>query len=190
VWLTHTTGAVEAIDAMFIHNDPNALNVTLSHLYAMQRDYGWTVYPEAWNRNGGLWGDQWYLWGVPLGIQITLERLMGIDINRVEKDPAAQADGILTVRDHAPDDWETAHARVPESSGAWIDVQLAVSADGKTKTIKVADNTAGTLLMQPWLGGRKLVSATPGNYTVEKGHVCWKFVDAAAKSVTVTVVVE
>lgn len=157
----------------------------------MQRDFGWTVYPEAWDRDGGLWGDQWYLWGVPVGIRLPLERLAGVQLSRVEKDAQATSPGILTVCDHAPDDWASAHVRIPEGAGRWIDIRLSVSSDGFTKTITVANNTAaGALFLQPWLGGRRLVSAEPEGCVVNDppGHVSWKFVGAAARGATVHIV--
>jgi len=191
VWTSHTPHASEAMEGMFRHNDDlNAVNITLAHLNAMQRNYGFTVYPEAWNDFGGLWGDQWYLWGTNIGVVLSLERLAGVNIDRYTRDADARGGGILTVSDHAPSDWEAAHVRIPESSGVFIDIKLAISEDGKTKTITVRNNTVGALLLQPWLAGRKLVNATPAGYTLDKGHVCWKFVDGNATSVQVQIVTD
>lgn len=63
----------------------------------MQREFGFTVNPESWDRDGGLWGDQWYLWGVPVGILLPLERLVGVTYSRV--------DDTLTVCDRLPAGW-------------------------------------------------------------------------------------
>lgn len=186
-WLSHTTGAAEAMEGLFRHNaDRDAINLTQSHLGAMQRDFGYTVFPEAWDRAGGLWGDQWYLWGVPVGIRLPLERLAGVQLTRVGQEAGATAAGTLTVRDTAPEEWSAVHARIPEPDGSWIDVRL--DRDATSKTIAVVNSTAGVLLLQPWLGGRTLVRADPPGYTVEGGRVSWRFVGAAARSARVHVV--
>ena len=186
-WLSHTTGAVEAMEGMFRHNDDaNAVKLTVAHLDAMQRDYGWTVYPEAWDRRGGLWGDQWYLWGVPIAIRLVLERLAGVDMNRVQTAPNASSVGILTVHDAVPEDWEAAHIRIPEPNGVWVDIHMTMNAT--FKQITVANNTAGALKLEPWLNGSTLVSASPPGYTIVKGHVCWTFVGTDAAYAQVQIV--
>ena len=50
------------MEGLFRHNAGHAaINLTLEHINAMQRDFGYTIFPEAWDRAGGPWGDQWYL---------------------------------------------------------------------------------------------------------------------------------
>ena len=59
-WLTCSPETSVAIDGLFRHQvGKAAVNLTLGHIGAMQRDFGWTVFPESWDHDGGLWGDQW-----------------------------------------------------------------------------------------------------------------------------------
>jgi hypothetical protein len=52
-WVAHTTGAGEVIEGLFRHYAADqAINLTLSHIGAMQRDYGFTIFPEAWDSTG------------------------------------------------------------------------------------------------------------------------------------------
>jgi hypothetical protein len=50
----------EAIDGLFRHNvHDSAIKLATEHIRDMQRTFGWTIFPEAWSKLGGPWGDQW-----------------------------------------------------------------------------------------------------------------------------------
>ena len=49
----------EAIDGLFRHDVyDDAVALTTGHIRDMQRTYGFTIFPEAWSKLGGPWGDQ------------------------------------------------------------------------------------------------------------------------------------
>ena len=182
-WLSHTTGAAEAMEGLFRHNAGHAaINLTLEHINAMQRDFGYTIFPEAWDRAGGPWGDQWYLWGIPVGTLLPLERLVGGTYSKV--------DDVLTVRDHLPPGWASARVKVPvPRSDEWI--TITVERQGEDgKRINVQGNTYGTLKLEPWLEGRALKSAAPPGYTEDAGHAAWSFSGLGAKNACTTVVMK
>lgn len=181
-WLAHTTGTAEALDGLFRHHVADAgINLTLAHIGAMQRDFGYTVFPEAWDRDGGLWGDQWYLWGVPVGVLLPLERLVGVTYSKV--------DSTLTVCDNLPPGWASATVDVPLGAGGWASVTVERLDAGTKKRIVVSGNTLQNLQLQPWLEGKQLSDASPAGYTANtpRGHVSWSFRGAAAAAMTVTV---
>jgi len=154
----------------------------------MQRTYGWTTFPEAWSAKGGPWGDQWYNWGSCVSTVMVLERLAGVDYSVTEQAANATANGILTVRDFLPPDWERADVQVPLGAGQWAQV-LVERVHPKAKRITVSGNPFGALRLQPALGSQHLVSAVPhGGITEPSGQrVGWEFVGSAAKAASVIV---
>jgi len=62
-WLAHSTFLWETVDGLYRHHAGEAANtIALGHTKAMQRTYGFTIFPEAWDAAGLPWGDQWYIW--------------------------------------------------------------------------------------------------------------------------------
>jgi len=180
-----------ASDGCFIWDFRAAINLTLGHLEGMQRQYGFTVYPEAWCKDGTYWGDQWYNWGSSLALVLPLQRMIGVDYTVVDgPDPARP--GTLTVRDTLPASWATAAAEVPIGAAAdWASVSVdRVNATAKRVTVK--GNPLGGLLIQPWLEGHRFVAAEPAGYTLDSAHgrVSWEFSGAAAAEAVVTLVWE
>jgi len=188
-WVAHTTYTYEAIDGLFRHNaHDSAIHLATEHIRDMQRTYGWTTFPEAWSAKGGPWGDQWYNWGSCVSTVMVLERLAGVDYSATERAANATTDGILTVRDFLPPDWEHADVKVPLGAGQWVHI-LVKRVGTKGKQITVSGNPFGALRLQPALGSRHLVSAVPhgGNTEPSGQRVGWEFVDSAAKAASVTV---
>ena len=100
----------------------------------------------------------------------------------------ADDDGVFTVRDFLPDDWERADVRVPLGGDTWVVV--AVERIGEnSKRITVSGNPLGALVLQPALGSKNLVRGEPAGFSIEGSgdRVDWSFVgkDAAAASVIV-----
>ena len=179
-WAAHTTKTVEVIDGLFRHGaGAAAINLTLGHIEAMQRDFGFTVYPEAWDRDGGLWGDQWYNWGSSLAVLLPLQRMIGVDFDVVG--------GVLTVCDYIAPGWSRAQAHVP-IAGEWAEV-VVERLNATAKRITVRGNPLKALHLQPWLEGHRLRAAEPAGYAPDApaGHVGWSFTGAAAADAAVTV---
>ena len=200
-WLAHTTGAGEAIEGLFRHHVAGAgINLTLEHIGAMQRDFGYTCIRRLGIEMaacGRPVGDQWYLWGVPVGVVLPLERLVGVTYSKV--------DSVLTVCDNLPLGWKSATVKVPLGCGSWASVtveRLLKADESETETksavtekrITVTGNTMKTLKLQPWMDGKKLKkkSATPPGYQpgAPRGHVGWTFEGESAKDAVVTLELE
>jgi len=185
-WLAHTTKAVEVIDGLFRHNAGQAaLNLTLGHIEGMQRQYGFTVYPEAWCKDGSFWGDQWYNWGSSLALVLPLQRMLGVDYTVLDG-------GTLTVRDTLPTTWASASAQVPIGPAVdWATVTVD-RVNATAKRVTVSSNPLGTLQVQPWLEGGTFVAAEPAGYTLDAAHgrVNWEFSGSAAAGSVVTLVWE
>jgi hypothetical protein len=185
-WLAHTTKAVEVIDGLFRHDAGQAaLNLTLGHIEGMQRQYGFTVYPEAWCKDGSFWGDQWYNWGSSLALVLPLQRMLGVDYTVL-------GGGTLTVRDTLPTTWASASAQVPIGPAVdWATVTVdRVNATAKRVTVR--GNPLGALQVQPWLEGGTFVAAEPAGHTLDAAHgrVNWEFSGPAAAGAVVTLVWE
>jgi hypothetical protein len=120
---------------------------------------------------------------------MVLERLVGIDFSIVDRAIGATADGILTIRDFLPADWERADVKIPFKGGQWAVVAIE-RVNATSKRITVSGNPLGALALQPALGSKKtLVSAQPKGWTKEASgeRVDWLFVDDAAKEASVVV---
>ena len=188
-WVAHTTYSYEAIEGLFRHNAHDAaIKLATEHVRDMQRSFGFTIFPEAWSLMGGPWGDQWYNWGSCVSTVMTLERLAGVSYSSTDRAPGATGAGVLTIRDFMPDDWERVDVRVPLGGGQWAEVAVERIGD-KSKRITVSHNPLGALVLQPALGSKTLVKATPAGHTTEKSgeRVSWLFVGTAAMAASVTV---
>lgn len=64
-----------------------------------------------------------------------------------------------------------ATVEVPLGEGTWALITVERLSTG-SKRISVAGNTLSTLLLQPWLEGKQLKSATPAGYKADtpSGH--------------------
>lgn len=211
-WVAHTTGAGEVIEGLFRHYAADqAINLTLSHIGAMQRDYGFTIFPEAWDSTGKPWGDQWYNWGSFVATLLPLERLAGVTFSASTKVTGADKLGVLTVCDNMPKTWGRASVRVPISSNMvemlridsnglgvteakgtattqWIEIEV-LRLNATAKQITVLNNPFGALNLQPWAEGNDVKASSPagGSKNSPPGHVGWQFLGAAAASKTVTI---
>ena len=147
-------------------------------------------YPEAWDKDGGLWGDQWYNWGSSLAVLLPLQRMIGVDFNIVEG--VSTAPGVFTVCDYIAPSWDRAEADVPvmtaDGGSTWVRV-LIERINSTAKSILVEGNPLGTLKLQPWLEGNKLVSAEPAGFSIDTptGHIGWEFEGNAAMAASVTI---
>ena len=188
-WVAHTTYTYEAIEGLFRHNAHDAaIKLATGHIRDMQRTYGWTIFPEAWSLLGGPWGDQWYNWGSCVSTVMTLERLAGVTYTSLTRAPGATADGVLTVRDFMPQDWERVQVRVPLGADKWASV-LVERVGSKSKRITVTGNPLGALAIQPAIGSRHVTKAVPQGSRMETSadRVDWLFVGPAAQAATVLV---
>jgi len=211
-WVAHTTGAGEVSEGLFRHYAADqAINLTLSHIGSMQRDYGFTIFPEAWDSTGKPWGDQWYNWGSFVATLLPLERLAGVTFSASTKVTGADKLGVLTVCDNMPKTWGRASVRVPVSSNMvemlridsnglgvteakgtattqWIEIEV-LRLNATAKQITVLNNPFGALNLQPWAEGNDVKASSPagGSKNSPPGHVGWQFLGAAAASKTVTI---
>lgn len=192
-WLAHSTFTWETTDGLYRHHVGEAANaITLGHIRAMQRTYGFTVFPEAWDAAGLPWGDQWYNWGGVMGTLLPLEGVAGVSYTLVKKTQNASKYGILTVCDNLPGTWTHVNVSVPirpspEHALVWVGINIQQNA--QKKTITVSNNPLGTLQVQPWLQGKSLKSAEPSGFQQNwpRGHIGWQFTGDSAKHQSVTV---
>lgn len=184
------------IDGLYRHHAGEAANnITLGHIHAMQRQFGFTIFPEAWDAAGLGWGDQWYNWGSVISTLLPLENIAGVTYSLVERAPNASADVVLTICDYMPMDSPNLNAvnvSVPiklrgSTDPTWVDVRVYIS--GRTKYVEVTNNPLGALRVQPWLGGRLFQGAAPKPFMQEtpRGHVGWEFTGESARTQSVKV---
>lgn len=121
-----------------------------------------------------------------MAVNLVLERLAGIDYTVTERATGSKVDGVFTVRDFLPSNWDRAAVAIP-----YLGTTVLIERIGpKSKRIIVTGNPLGALRVQPSLDGGRFVSAIPDGYVVSKSgnRVEWCFVGEMASSVTATVV--
>jgi len=105
-----------AIDGMFRQGCGHAgILITLNHLRAMVREWGYPVAPEAWNDKHKAWGSRYCNWDIAIVLPM-LEWLAGIDYSI--------PDGVFRVAPHLPPTWDH------------IETYTPVALDGQTHWVK------------------------------------------------------
>ncbi|HUS90625.1 MAG TPA: PA14 domain-containing protein [Phycisphaerae bacterium] len=147
-----------AVEGMFRRGcRAEAVHCTLGHLEAMVRDHGFPVAPECWDPHYKPWGSMYYNWCGAM-VCLLLERLAGVRYSL--------PDSSLTVRDHLPDSWQYAETRTPivlDGRTHWARVRVDRTVrDGRAaKRIEVEGCPLRTVIIEPWLEDRELLSSDP-----------------------------
>ena len=135
-----------------------AWKLTLNHLenYNFHSDWNIPVAPEAYRRDGKLFGDQYSNFNAGK-LLLYLEGLAGLEYSIPDRR--------LTVHDTMPTTWKWMEFRVPiqmpgEKKTHWpvIRIERNAAGDGNetTKSIRVADSPLG-ITIQPWSEGRTVI---------------------------------
>ena len=171
-----------AIEGMFRRGcAAEAVQCTLGHLGGMVRDHGFPIAPECWDPDYKPWGSMYYNWCGAVNC-LLLERLAGISYSI--------PDGTFRVRDHLPDAWQYVETRTPVAQGqriVWTKVRIgrSVRGDQVVKKIAVESCPLPTLIIEPWLEDRKLVSSTPAaNGPARNGVASFRFEGGGDRAVS------
>ena len=112
VFAVSTISTWLAIDGMFRHGrDHDAMLLTLNHIHAMNKDYGFPVAPECWDPNGKPWGSMYYNWDGPI-VDLLLRHIAGVSYTVAD--------------DHFSFD------PVLPASWSFLEVNIPVTRDGET----------------------------------------------------------
>ena len=146
-----------AVEGMFRHHrDWDAVFCTLNHINGMNKDLGFPVAPECWDPEDKPWGSLYYNWDGPI-TDLILKRLAGVQYSI--------PDQTFTVADHLPDSWSFLEVRVPIAQQRKVDwVQVRVEQKKalveRRKTVTVRGCPLKNLVLEPWLAGCPLRSAS------------------------------
>jgi len=178
-----TISTWQAIEGMFRHHaDAPAIACTLGHLKGMTKDYGYPVAPECWDPSYKPWGSMYYNWCGAMAA-LFLHRLAGIHYSI--------PDDTLTVCEHLPTGWDYIETGVPivvRGTPRWATVRTTRRERGGRveKRVTVRGCPLSTLVVQPWLEDRELLSAEPSpNTAAPRGHGGFSFSHAGDHSVSV-----
>jgi len=181
VFAVSTISTWLAVEGMFRRGcDAEAVYCTLGHLRGMVRDHGFPVAPECWDPGYKPWGSMYYNWDCAM-VPLLLERLAGVSYSI--------PDSSFTVSDHLPDAWRYVETRSPVVAGGkrvWVRVRIdrAASREGAVKKITIEGCPLKTLIVEPWLEDRKLLSAAPAASGQAKGHATFRFSGASDRTVS------
>ena len=172
-----------AVEGMFRRDcNAEAIYCTLGHIRGMLKDYGFPVAPECWDPTYKPWGDMYYNWDGAM-VPLFIERLAGVRYSIPEKS--------FTVSDHLPDAWryvETCTPVVLNGKTTWTRAKIDRAVrDGRVeKKILVEGCPLQTLLIQPWLEDRELVSSEPAaGGPAPKGYAAFRFIGTGNRSVRI-----
>ena len=171
-----------AIEGMFRRGcAAEAVQCTLGHLGGMVRDHGFPVTPECWDPDYKPWGSMYYNWCGAVNC-LLLERLAGISYSL--------PNGTFRVRDHLPDAWQYVETRTPVVQGqrvAWTKVRIERSLRGDqiVKSVEVENCPLQTLIVEPWLEDRALISSTPASDGPARNRVAsFRFEDGGDRALS------
>jgi hypothetical protein len=121
----------------------DAVLLTLNHIKAMNKDYGFPVAPECWDPNDKPWGSLYYAWDGPI-TDLLLKRIAGISFSVPDK--------TFTVDEAMPEEWSFLHVKAPvevDGEVTWVDVRI--DREKGRKTVKVKDAPKGFAVETlPW----------------------------------------
>lgn len=146
------------LDGMFRQDFPGiASELTLNHLanYNYHEDWDIPVAPEAYRRDGSLFGDQYSNFNAGK-ILLYLEGLLGLSYSI--------PDEVLRIRDALPRSWEWMEVEIPvgkEPGWTKIRVERAKGSLGGTNKRITVENCPLKVRLEPWLEGKK-PSRKPG----------------------------
>jgi len=155
-----------AIDGMFRQGcDYEGALVTLNHLKAMTREWGYPVAPEAWEENHKAWGSRYYNWDIAIVLPV-LEWLAGIDYSI--------PDQVFRCAPHLPATWDFIETHTPvvvDGTTHWVKarVERTTRGDHVEQAINVEGNPLASLVIEPWAEGREVLRST-GTGTLRDGQ--------------------
>lgn len=144
-----------------------ASRLTLQHLrtYNFHPDWEIPVAPEAYRRDGRLFGDQYSNFNAGK-LLLVLEGLAGLSYS--------VPDNRLSVRDAMPKEWQSMELRIPIRKPAmdrthWPTIRYQRSQTGGelTKSIRVTDCPLD-ITIEPWVEGRRVISQKTESQEIRK----------------------
>lgn len=119
VFRVSTISSWLVIEGMFRQGlNRDAVLLTLNHIKAMNKDYGFPVAPECWEPNDKPWGSLYYAWDGPI-TDLLLKRIAGIRYSVLDK--------TFSVNPQVPEAWRFLHVKTPvEVDGKvnWVDLRV------------------------------------------------------------------
>lgn len=112
VFAVSTISTWLAVDGMYRHGRTRDANLlTLNHIQAMNKNYGFPVAPECWDPDGNPWGSMYYNWDGPI-VDLLLRHVAGVTVS--------VPDDRVSFRSALPRGWD------------YLDVRVPVTREGKT----------------------------------------------------------
>ena len=168
-----TISTWQVIEGLFENNiDKEAVFITLSHIYGMNRDYGFPVAPEVWTPDYKPWGSMFYNWDGAIVLPI-IKRLAGFEFSVPGRS--------ITIKDHMPPEWTYIDLIVPiidNNETRWV--QLKIERDDRNKLEneeikkKYTVSNAGDweVNVTPWNEGRDILTVeSPSFYSTTKNRL-------------------
>ena len=120
------------IEGMFRQGlNRDAVLLTLNHINAMNKDYGFPVAPECWEPEDKPWGSLYYAWDGPV-TDLLLKRIAGISYSLPDK--------TFSVNPQMPESWRFLHVKTPvevDGQVTWVDLHI------ENGEVKLTDAPAG-----------------------------------------------